>query len=73
MTLFEYINKYGEYSFEEKQINEVDKTIFSFISYINMQKINFNQKKTISEINQIIELKKEKKNIILLYENQYHL
>ena len=39
MTLFEYINKYGEYSFEEKQINEVDKTIFSFISYINMQKI----------------------------------
>ena len=34
MTLFEYIDKYGEYSFEEKEINEVDNMIFSLHSFL---------------------------------------
>ena len=41
MTLFEYIDKYGDYTFEEKSINEVDNVIFSFLSYINFQNIDF--------------------------------
>lgn len=66
MTLFEYINKYGNYSFKEKEINEVDKVIFSFLSYVNLEKVKMNKKMTISEINKIVEYKynKAKKEII---------
>lgn len=66
MTLFEYINKYGNYSFKEKEINEVDKVIFSFLSYVNLEKVKMNKKMTISEINKIVEAKynKAKKEII---------
>lgn len=66
MTIFEYIDKYGNITFEENRINEVDKVIFSFISYVNLQKINPNKKMTIQEINRKIEnsSSKNSKNII---------
>ena len=35
MTIFNYIDNYGIYDFNEKPFNEVDATIFSFLSYIN--------------------------------------
>ena len=41
MTLFEYIDRYGDYTFDEKNINEVDNVIFSFLSYINFHNIDF--------------------------------
>ena len=47
MTIFEYIDKYGNSSFKERKINEVDKVIFSFISYVNLQKIKLDKKKAI--------------------------
>lgn len=34
-NIFKYINKYGDLSFEEKEINEVDILIFSQISYLD--------------------------------------
>ena len=39
MTIYEYIDKYGEYTFEEKEINQVDKVLFSFLSYANLEKV----------------------------------
>ena len=39
MNIYEYIDKYGEKTFIEKPINLIDKVIFSFLSYANMEKI----------------------------------
>ena len=39
MNLFEYIDKFGMYSFKERRFNEVDSAIFSFLSYANFHKI----------------------------------
>ena len=51
MTIYEYIKKYGEYSFEEKEFNEVDCVIFSGMGYADLENIltKYN-KKTIKEI-----------------------
>ena len=66
MTIFEYIKKYSNYTFQEKKINEVDKLIFSFLSYINLQNIELTNKNTLIEIYEKIEKEKKspKKNII---------
>ncbi len=50
MTLFEYIDKYGDYSFEDKEINEVDNMIFSFLSYVNLQNIELSEKETLESV-----------------------
>lgn len=39
MDIYKYIDEYGQYTFEEKEINEVDKVIFSFLSYANLEKV----------------------------------
>lgn len=36
-NLFDYAKEYGEYSFEEEGINELDSAIFSMLSYINFE------------------------------------
>ena len=74
MTLYEYIKKYGDYSFKEKKINEVDKVIFSFLSYANINGIlakkskmtlekiaNIHKKKSPSKDNNIIAVKEGNK------------
>lgn len=35
MNLFDYIDEYGIYSFDEEPFNEVDSIIFSFLSYVD--------------------------------------
>ena len=39
MNIYEYIDKYGDYTFDEKEFNQVDKVIFSFLSYANLEKV----------------------------------
>ena len=51
MTIYDYIDEYGIYSFEEKPFNEVDAMIFSFISYANIREI-MKDKKSLT-INQV--------------------
>lgn len=41
MNMFEYVKKYGEYTFEEKKFNEVDNVILSQISYLTLDGIVF--------------------------------
>ena len=67
MTVYEYIDNYGIYSFEEKEFNEVDSMIFAYLSYVDYVGIFDNKKEyTISEIGRMhLGLHKEKeKNII---------
>ena len=37
MTIFDYINKYGVYTFDEVAFNEVDNVILSSISYLDLE------------------------------------
>ena len=39
MNIYDYIEEYGKYTFNEKKINEVDLVIFSFLSYASLDKI----------------------------------
>ena len=39
MNIIDYINKNGKYSFLEKELNEVDKLIFSNLSYVDYKNI----------------------------------
>ena len=45
MNIYNYIDDYGVYSFDEKEINDVDCVIFSFLSYANFTDILGNNKK----------------------------
>ncbi len=53
MNIYDYIDNYGIYTFEEKGINLVDKVIFSCLSYVNFQGIVKNNKITIKEAGRI--------------------
>lgn len=39
MNIFDYIDNYGIYTFQEKSFNEIDNAIFSFLSYANFTNI----------------------------------
>ena len=39
MNVYDYVDEYGMYSFDEKEFNEVDAVIFSFISYAKLHEI----------------------------------
>ena len=58
MTVYDYIDKYGIYSFDEKELNEVDSMIFAMLSYADYTEIFDTYKKL--TIN-IIFYKKNKK------------
>ena len=44
MNVFDYIDKYGSYTFEEKGFNEIDNLIFCSISYLNFTYTSVNLK-----------------------------
>lgn len=50
MNIYDYIDEYGIYSFDEKEFNEVDSAIFSFLSYADFKNIFEGEKMTIQEI-----------------------
>ena len=49
MNIYEYIDNYGIYTFNEKEINMVDKVIFSCLSYIDYRGIVNHEKITIKD------------------------
>lgn len=51
MNIYNYIDEYGIYSFSEKEFNDVDAVIFSFLSYAKLQDIIMpNNKYTINQV-----------------------
>lgn len=56
MDIFDYIKKYGIYSFTERKFNEIDNVVFSSLAYIDFNdiaSINFSNKITIEEAGKI--------------------
>ena len=82
MSIFEYIDNYGDYSFEKREFNEVDNVILSVLSYVDFNGIisNNSVKKSIREAGEIffkIHYKKEKnitgvKNAIEIFKTIYN-
>ena len=35
MDIYEYVDKYGDYTFEEKKFNEIDNLVFCSLSYLD--------------------------------------
>ena len=53
MNIIDYIDKNGKYTFLEKELNEVDKLIFSNLSYVDFKDLldnNFKNKKSIESV-----------------------
>ena len=51
MDIYNYIDKYGNKTFEEEQFNEIDSVLFSFLSYANFENIlDKSSKKSIRDI-----------------------
>lgn len=44
-TVFNYIEKYGEKTFNEKEFNEIDNVVFSLLSYLNFVETSINETK----------------------------
>ena len=42
MNIFDYVDKYGKYTFEEKEFNDIDNLIFCSISYLNFTYTSIN-------------------------------
>lgn len=66
MNIIEYIERYGDKTFDELELTEIDKLIFSLLSYVEYNGIisnNFHNKKTIKETGDIFFSKITKKEI----------
>lgn len=50
MNYIDYINKYKDYSFKELEYNEVDILIFSQLSYLPLDNIDFTKEYTLKEV-----------------------
>lgn len=69
MNLFSFIDKYGDYTFDEVAFTEVDNIIMSMLSYLNLEGIvsrNSFNKRTIKEVGDDFfkTYSKEQKNIV---------
>ena len=42
MNIFDYVDKYGKYSFSEKEFNDVDNLVFCSLSYLNFSTTSVN-------------------------------
>ena len=70
MNIYDYMDNYGIYSFEEKPFNEVDSVIFSFLSYADFNQIVERKKVLLQDVGRAhlgLHNKKEK-NIIAVRE-----
>lgn len=53
MDIYQYIDNYGIYTFQEKEFNELDAALFSYLSYANLEKVLINGTCTIKEAGRI--------------------
>ena len=61
MKIFDYVDKYGDYSFETLPFNLVDASIFSYISYCNFHEIVDKKRITIGEAGKKHKIKRQNK------------
>ena len=53
MNIYDYIDNIGIYSFEEKEFNEVDAAVFSFVAYSSLKLVFKKDKMKINELGRI--------------------
>lgn len=53
MNIYSYVDKYGNYSFDEVEFNEIDNAIFASLSYLKLNKILSKNKMTIEQIGKL--------------------
>ena len=53
MNIYDYIDNIGIYSFEEKEFNEVDAAVFSFVAYASLKLVFKKDKMKINELGRI--------------------
>jgi len=81
MNIFDYVDYYGEYTFNERPFNEVDNIIFSCLAYVDFNKVVEKKKITINEAYEVFKKvykprKKEMlavKNGVLLFERLHNI
>lgn len=62
MNLYDFVKKYKDVSYLEKGLSEIDILIYSELSYLPLDNLDFNNKKyTIKEISELIDRKKVNK------------
>ncbi len=61
MKIFDYIDKYGDYSFETLPFNLVDASIFSYLSYCNFHKVVDKKKVRLEDAAKEHQIKRKKK------------
>ena len=49
-NIYDYVKKYGNYSFDDKKFNEIDNLVFSSLIYLNFLKEDINGKHILREI-----------------------
>ena len=64
MNIYEYIEKYGDKTFKEKEFNDIDNLIFSTLSYLDLDDIINEETKTIETVGKIFLEKYKYKEII---------
>lgn len=57
--IYKYINEYGDYSFEEEELNIIDYLIFSCLSYMNFESVGNNVKGFKETVKNWLDLKRE--------------
>ena len=66
MNVYDYIDEYGIYSFDEKPFNKVDATIFSFLVYADLKLCFKKSRMTIKELGRVnVGIYKKKDNNVL--------
>lgn len=75
MSIFDYILKYGKYTFNEMNFNEVDNVIFASLSYLNLEGIVSKSAKNKISIGEIYKTLSKKKHTteITAVRNAYEL
>ena len=72
MNIFEYVKSYGNYTFSEKEFNEVDNVIFSTIAYVDFSGVLDDKRLSISEAAEeffnLHDKKDQKLNIVAIRE-----
>ncbi|MBR4830719.1 MAG: DUF2974 domain-containing protein [Bacilli bacterium] len=65
MTIVDYINNYGMYSFSDKSFNEVDNGILSLLAYLNFSSITDNNRKKVRLEDAAIEFLSQNRDTVI--------
>ena len=70
MNIFDYIKEYGDYTFKEKELNDIDAAIFSYMIYASIDILTTKKSITIGELAKLIPPDYEKNKNIFFAERE---